>query len=148
MPAVVGLDDPLVALEKLQLAGDRLEVQAEVAAVLPLLDAPAGPHPQEQVLPRPLCGGDGLNVHRSHQAASGQVAGQVPRVGVALTVEVGVGAGAEAHVLPAHPVFQVVAGFLTRLGEVGDLILMVARLPQPVHGGEIKIGLVVSIGQF
>ena len=25
---------------------------------------------------------------------------------------------------------------------------MVARLPQPVHGGEVKIGLVIPIGQF
>ena len=53
----------------------------------------------------------------------------------------------EAGVLLHAPVFQIVAGFLTGLGEIGDLVLLVAHLAQRRHGVQVHIRLRVVVRQ-
>ena len=140
---------PALALILLQLLLDGVEVHEELPAVLPLLDAPGGAQAEHQVLAAPLPLGDqvGLVNHRAPLQHAGDIALQVPHKGVAPAAEVGVGPRPEADVGPAHPVFQVVAGLEPRPGEVGDLILPVARRRQALHHPQVHVGLHIVVGQ-
>ena len=73
---------------------------------------------------------------------------QIPDVGVAAAAEVGVGGGAEAHILLPHPVLQIVAGLKPDPGKVGDLVLPVSRSAQTLHRPQVEGGLSVVVGQL
>ena len=72
---------------------------------------------------------------------------QVPDPGVAPAAEVGVGPRTKADIGPQQPIAQVVPGGEARLCKVGDLILLIARLGQPVHRPQVHVGLGVVVGE-
>ena len=104
-----------------------------------------GPQPQHDILHLPLLGGDVLAFRQVQPA--GYVPVQVPGVPIPHASEVGVSPGAEARVLLQHPVFQIVPGLIARLGEVGNLVLLIAVLGQQLHGVEVHIRLQVPVRQ-
>ena len=141
---------PALALVLLQLLLDGIEVHEELPAVLPLLDAPGGAQAEHQIFAAPLPLGDqvGLVDDGAPLQHGGNIALQIPGKGVAPPAEVGVGPRPEADVGPAHPVFQIVPGLEARPGEVGNLILAVARRRQPLHRPKIHIRLLVVVGEL
>ena len=116
--------------------------------VFPGLDAPGGAQAQHHVF-------HGL-FHRRHRLLLADqvfprfhrpdIALHILQEGEALAADTGGGGGAEARVVLQQPVFQVVAGGIAPLCEVGDLILDVARPRQGVHGVKVHVRLEVVVG--
>ena len=57
------------------------------------------------------------------------------------------GRWAEAKVIPAVPVDEVVLPLIARAGKVGNFVLLVAVVFQLLHGVEVKISGLVGSGQ-
>ena len=127
----------------------RLKGQQEHPLVFVGGNARAGTQPEHQVFTGPLPQGDVLNVLHDLAAIPDalDVSLQVPGQGEPLTRKVGAGAGAEAQIFPAGPVFHVVAGVQALTGKVGDLILPVAPGAEHLHSSKVHICLEVVSGQ-
>ena len=115
-----------------QQGGQRIKPLAETIRKLFGINAPGGAQAQHEILPFPLIRVHGLGFLQTQLPL--EVSVQIPDIAVAHIAEVGIGPGAEAGVLLQEPVFQIVPGGKAGLGEVGDLILLVAALFQEFHG--------------
>ena len=104
-------------------------------------DALRRPQAQHQIFRRPVRAGQRLLLRQGRFSGGTEISLQVPGIAVPDAAEVGVGAGAEAQVLLQRPVSPVVAGGKARPGEVGDLVLAVAQLRQPLHGVQVHVCL-------
>ena len=138
----LGQSGALVLPEQRVQRGEALAVGALEAGAVDALRRAEGQHDVLEIPGQRLpCLGLG-----QHQLA-GDVAVYVPDVGEADAAHVGVRARAEAGVLVHVPVFQVVPGGEAGLGEVGDLVLLVAVLGQKLHSAEVHLRLLVVVGK-
>ena len=85
------------------------------------------------------------NAFKSQQSGRNSIL--LRRVVETLAAHAGVGRWAEAKVIPAVPVDEVVLPLIARAGKVGNFVLLVAVVFQLLHGVEVKISGLVGSGQ-
>ena len=109
---------------------NRVEPAAETGFVVLGIQPVHRPGAQHDPLRVPLAGRDGgiFGKQELPAAGGGDVGIQILGIGIPDTAEIAVSAGAEAGVLLKLPVLQIMAGFISRLCKVGDLILDIAVL--------------------